>query len=75
MLAEDNTFRVSDTLHLTADVYLSIPAHKQGKGKISLSVKGSYHELDAVTEQDTIPSGAAVKIVKIENNLLVVEKI
>jgi hypothetical protein len=41
-----------------------------------ISVKGSFHELEAITESDAIESGASVRVVKIENgNLLVVEKI
>ncbi|HMO60657.1 MAG TPA: serine protease [Ferruginibacter sp.] len=75
-LAEDNSFKITEALHKTADVYLTIPAHKSGKGKIMLSVKGSVRELDAMTEQESIPSGATVKIVRLENkDILIVEKI
>jgi len=76
-LAEDNTFQYAETLHKTADVYLSIPENKSGKGKVLVSVRGSIHELDAMTESGTrIASGAVVKIVKIENeNILLVETI
>ncbi|MCH7413137.1 NfeD family protein [Belliella sp. R4-6] len=73
-LAEDNSFKLSNTLNRTADVYLTIPGHKKGKGKIMISVNGAFHELDAVTENETIPSGAVVKVVRIDsNNLLIVE--
>lgn len=73
-LAEDNSFKLSNTLNRTADVYLTIPGHKKGKGKIMISVNGAFHELDAVTENDSIPSGAVVKVVRIDsNNLLIVE--
>lgn len=75
-LAEDNSFKIVNTLHKTADVYLTIPEHKTGKGKILISVNGSIHELDAMTEHDRIPTGAVVKVVKIENNnILIVETI
>ncbi|MEN9639914.1 MAG: hypothetical protein RLZZ262_1783 [Bacteroidota bacterium] len=75
-LAEDNTFKISDTLNKTADVYLAIPENKKGKGKIMISVNGSVHELDAMTENDRIPSGTVVKVVKIENeNILIVAHI
>ncbi|MCH7397669.1 NfeD family protein [Belliella sp. DSM 107340] len=73
-LAEDNSFKLTNTLNKTADVYLTIPGHKKGKGKIMISVNGAFHELDAVTENDSIPSGAVVKVVRIDsNNLLIVE--
>ncbi|MFA6262338.1 MAG: NfeD family protein [Bacteroidia bacterium] len=75
-LAEDNSFKLINTLNQSAEVYLTIPEHKSGKGKIMISVKGAFHELEAMTDQDRIPSGATVKVVRIENNnVLIVEKI
>lgn len=75
-LAEDNSFQMKQTLHQTAEVYLTIPANRSGKGKILVSVGGSMHELDAMTESDRpLPSQTPVRIVRIENdNLLIVEK-
>jgi membrane protein implicated in regulation of membrane protease activity len=75
-LAEDNTFKIGETLHKTGSVYLSIPAAKGGKGKIQISVKGSTHEIEAMTEGDKIETGATVKVVRTEGTSLVfVEKI
>ena len=75
-LAEDNSFKLASTLNKTADVYLAIPEKKSGKGKIMISINGSFHELDAMTENEKIPTGAVVKIVKIENSdILIVEPI
>ena len=71
-LAEDNSFKLSDTLQKTADVYLTIPENKTGKGKIMMSVKGSYRELDAMTENQKITTGTPVKVVKIENESIVI---
>lgn len=73
-LTEDNTFKIINTLNKTAEVYLTIPENKKGKGKIMISVNGSFHELEAMTENNTIPSGSTVKVVRIENdNILIVE--
>ena len=75
-LAEDNSFTITDTINQTCSVYLTIPASKSGKGKIQVSVKGSFQELDAMTEGEKIESGSTVKIVKVEgNNIVFVEKI
>lgn len=75
-LEEDNSFKMISTLNKTAEVYLTIPERKTGKGKVMISVNGSFHELDAMTEKDRIPSGSTVKVVKIENNdILLVELI
>ena len=75
-LAEDNSFKIDNALNQVASVYLTIPEKKSGKGKIQVSVKGTFHELDAVTEKEKIESSAMVRIVKIESNsLVVVERI
>ncbi len=73
-LSEDDTFKLTNTLNKNAEVYLTIPANRTGKGKILISVNGSMHELEAVTDGEKIGSGALVKVVKIENeNTLIVE--
>lgn len=75
-LAEDNSFKIAKTLNKTAEVYIPVPGRKTGKGKVMISVNGAFHELDAITENERIPSNSMVKIVKIENNdVLVVELI
>ncbi len=75
-LAENNSFKITNTINKTAEVYLTIPEKKSGKGKVLVSVKGSVHELDAITANDALPSGSMVRVVQIENdNLLIVEKL
>jgi hypothetical protein len=75
-LAEDNSFKIHNTLNQVGSVYLTIPEKKSGKGKIQVSVKGAFHELDAITENEKIESSAMVKVVKIESdNLVVVERV
>ncbi|SHF87921.1 hypothetical protein SAMN05444396_102215 [Flavobacterium segetis] len=74
-LSENNSFKIEDTLDKTAEVYLTIPESKLGKGKVLISVKGTFHELDAMTlSNEKIASNSSVKVVAIENNLLIVEK-
>ena len=75
-LAEDNSFQIANTINHSAEVYLTIPGNKSGKGKIMISVKGYFHELDAITEGESVPSISVVKVFRIENNnILIVEKI
>ena len=72
-LSEDNSFRIEETLGKTGDVYMKIPANKAGKGKILISVKGSTHELSAITEDsEPIKVGKFVKVVKVEDKILTV---
>ncbi len=73
---EDNSFDINNTLHQTGTVYIPIPENKSGTGKIQVSVKGSVHELTAITGSERIPTGTLIKVVKIENsNLVLVEKL
>lgn len=75
-LSEDNSFKISETLNKTGEVYLSIPANKSGQGKILISIRGSSHELSAISENEAISTGTLVKVSKIENNnILIVTKI
>lgn len=75
-LGEDNSFRIQNTISGTAEVYLAIPAQMSGKGKVLISIKGSMRELEAMTAQDRIPTGSVVRVIKVENdNILIVEKI
>lgn len=74
-LSEDNSFRISSTLNQVGSVYLSIPEHKSGKGKVQISIKGAFYELDAITENEKIKTNETVKIIGVENNTLIVEKI
>ena len=73
---EDNTFNINSTVGQTAEVCRTIPAYKLGSGKVQVSFKGSVHELEAVTEQEKkIYAGNKVKVTKVENQVLFVEKI
>lgn len=53
---------IKDIVGKTADCYLRIPA--DGEGKIQMSVNGSVHEFNAVSDND-IPTGAKVKVVEL----------
>ncbi|MCC6817770.1 MAG: NfeD family protein [Bacteroidia bacterium] len=73
-LAEDNSFKMNETVGKTAEVYIRIPENRTGKGKVQVSVRGSVHEIEAITEEGELSSGSIVKITGIENNILIVKK-
>ena len=75
-LSEDNTFKINDLKGKTGEVYLKIPAQSLGKGKVLISLKGTNHELYAITNSGTdILSGELIKVVDIKDEILIVEKI
>lgn len=73
-LAEDNTFRIENTIGQIADVYVTIPPSKSGKGKVFVSVKGATHELSAITcHNESLRNGSLVKVTGVEGDTLIVE--
>lgn len=74
-LAEDNTFNIKNLVGKSGQVYLNIPENKRGKGKIQISLNGTSHELQAISETDFIASGTLVRVIRVEDNIVIVEKI
>lgn len=74
-LTEDNTFNIDKLIGKTAEVYLRIPGSRSGNGKIQVSLNGTNHELLAITETGEIASGSLVRIIRVEEKVLIVEKI
>lgn len=64
-LDRNGAFDIQDCLGQTASVYIRIPEGGKGKGKVQISINGSVQELDALTDEDMIPSGQNVKITEI----------
>ena len=64
----NGAFNINDTIGHSATVYLRIPAGCQGKGKIQISIDGSVHEIDALTDEDEISSGMNVKVTEVIDN-------
>ena len=55
-------------------VYLTIPGERKGTGKVQIVINESVREYDAVTDCDTITTGAQIKVVEvIDSSTLLVE--
>ena len=73
-LESSGTMRLEEAVLEEAKVYLAIPAAGQGIGQITLELNGGLRQLKAVTKGDKIPTGAAVKVIDLlEENILLVE--
>lgn len=57
-----------------ATVYVSIPANRSGRGKITLTAQGKYMEIDAMTDGERIPVDSTVEIVEYSADFAVVQK-
>lgn len=54
---------IKNAVGLSGKVYLRVPRHGEGVGKVTVAVQGRTLELKAVTGGAEIPTGAPVKIV------------
>lgn len=75
-LSVDHSFKIEQAVGKTGSVYLKIPGHRTGTGKIQLSVNGSVHELNAQTEGYELPTGSKARVVSfIDEDSVVVEQV
>lgn len=61
-LGRDQTIQTADAIGRTGTVYLTVPAQRSGKGKVSVSLGGVLKEYEAVTDGPTLPTGQAVTV-------------
>ncbi len=65
---------VNDALYNVGEVYFTIPPHKKGRGKVHISINGSLRELDAITNGESLTTGAKIKVVEVlSDELILVE--
>lgn len=65
-----------DAVGKIGEVYLTVPAAGNGKGKINILLNERFVELSAVTKSDEpIPTGAKIKVLDVEGDDIVVEKL
>lgn len=76
-LDRDNTFNIEKTVGHAAKVYLRIPAKRADTGKVLVSLDGSMHELEALTDDiEPIPTGGSVVVVStIKDSIVLVKQI
>ncbi|MBI3840117.1 MAG: NfeD family protein [Planctomycetia bacterium] len=62
-LKADGTERIARSIGAEGTVYLSIPGHHAGPGKIHFSLQNRLVEYQAVTSGEALPTGAKVVVV------------
>ena len=59
----------------TGNVYLTIPEHRSGEGKVQITISNAVREYQAMTEGEKLENGTPVKVVDvIDAQTLLVEK-
>lgn len=64
-LQTSGTIDLRNTLGRSAAVYLRIPAHGRGEGKVTVEVQGRSLTLNAITDGAEIATGARVQVVEV----------
>ena len=73
-LQSDGTVDTANAVGLTGEVYLSVPASREGEGKVNVVIQEKMTECAAVTDEDRpIPTGEKVTVIGLtrEKQLLV----
>ena len=71
-LESDGTVSIDRAVGTIGTVYLAIPGHRAGLGKVHLTLQNRTVELPAVTSEDSLPTGAPVLVVDVEGTGTVV---
>ena len=75
-MQENGALSLRNALGQTATVYIPIPPNKRRGGKVTLTIQGSFTELDAITEgASSLSTGTAVTVIDIQGDTLVVEPV
>lgn len=75
-LSQDNTMSIKSAIGETATVYLTIPEHNKGKGKIHVKIQETLREIEAVTDGEVLHTGVLVRVTGVINDsVFKVEKI
>ena len=68
-LHQSGTLKIDRAVGKIGEAYLRIPGGRGGFGKIQLTIQGSVHEFDALTDQDEdIPTGTIIQIIEVIDN-------
>ena len=71
-LTQSENTDVYQALFTTAEVYIPIPEHRKGSGKVHILLGNALREMEAVTEGERLPTGMKVKVVEIINKQILV---
>ena len=67
-LERDATLSLDSAVGNTGSVYLSIPARREGAGKVHVTVRGRLVESRAVTDEEMLPTGTPVLVVDVDGS-------
>ena len=74
-LRNDGNLDNRNAIGVSGRVYLTVPPHRSGDGKVNVLLQGTYVERDAVTdEEEAIPTGCEIVVIGISGQTTLVVK-
>lgn len=72
-MEQSGNIETSSAVGCKGNVYLTIPADRQGEGKVQISIQGSIREFNAVTDGEELSNNMPIVVSQVlnENTLLV----
>ncbi|MCD4819500.1 MAG: NfeD family protein [Candidatus Cloacimonetes bacterium] len=74
-LKHSGNIKIRNAMNKTGDVYLPIPGESKGTGIVQVVVQDTLTDFKALTRGESIKTGSRIKVMSIEGNVLIVEKI
>jgi hypothetical protein len=71
-ITESGNTQIANSLYKHGEVYLRIPGHRQGAGKVMVAYQGALRELRAMTDGEDLPTGVAVQVLDVLDNETVI---
>ncbi|MBL9081267.1 MAG: hypothetical protein JNK76_05645 [Planctomycetales bacterium] len=65
LLKAEGTTRIQEAVGAVGSVYIKIPGHRAGQGKVTLTLQGRTVELNALTGDEPLPTGARIVVTKV----------
>jgi len=73
-LKSSGTISIDSTVGTQGKVYLTIP--KDGSGRVLINVRSSLREYDAISQEgESLATGTPIRVVWVDGNMLVVERL
>lgn len=74
-LSQPNEPSIKSALGEMGTVYLTIPAQKQGTGKVTVIINGTVRTLTAMTQGDELKTGSLIQVDSIVGDMVIVSNI
>ncbi len=73
-LTQSGNIRLTNAINVPGRVYLPIPGKMSGMGQVQLTIQGSVREMEAMTQEDALPTGTPVTVTEVVNDQILVVK-